>query len=165
MSKNSRLLRGDKFSNSHQTIITEGASLIEMAKSLNVVKKIVLGHISSVKGSSRRLKMRHTDTGLEMKIRGNGAIQIFFIVTEDPSYVLESLQACWDSLGGDSHKGNNITSKNNKCDNAKGQLSESMDTRSSPHPLATKSGRERKNNAMKNTTIGDLYPELQKLKR
>ncbi|MFA6158851.1 MAG: hypothetical protein WC763_04515 [Candidatus Paceibacterota bacterium] len=86
------LLRGNKFSDSHQTYIPESEGVLVAAKNLESVTKIVLSVIVPVKSGAPRLKISSIPAGIKCVVRGRNAQQDFFIYTKEPSVVRHLLQ-------------------------------------------------------------------------
>ncbi len=93
-----KLLRGSKFSNSHQSIIDTARSLLVFAKNLPEVEKIVIADIVSCKPGHRRIKLTPILAGLKLVVRGSCAQQVFYIYTAHPADVEHKLQTHWEEL-------------------------------------------------------------------
>lgn len=89
------LLGGGKVSGSHSTVIDEAVPLIEMAKRLGSVKKIVLGVIDPARVGPRRLKIVQVPAGMRLTARGVHAAQKLFIYTDEFEAVETVLRATW----------------------------------------------------------------------
>jgi hypothetical protein len=81
------LLRGNKFSDSHQTYIPESEGVLAIAKRLDSVTKIVLSVIVPVRAGKPRLKISPIPAGIKCVVRGKNAQQDFFIYTKEPTLV------------------------------------------------------------------------------
>jgi hypothetical protein len=79
------LLRGNKFSDSHQTYIPEAEGILKASKNLDSVTKIVLSVIVPVKAGVPRLKISPIQAGIKCVVRGKNAQQDFFIYTKEPA--------------------------------------------------------------------------------
>lgn len=90
------LLRGPKFSDSHQTFIPEAEGVLKAAKDLDSVSKIVLSVIVPVKTGNPRMKIMPIQAGIKCVIRGRTAQQDFFIYTKDAGLTMRCLEAAWD---------------------------------------------------------------------
>lgn len=92
------LLRGNKFSDSHQTYIPESEEILKAAKNLEAVSKIVLSVIVPVKTGNPRLKFVPIQAGIKCVVRGRTAQQDFFIYTREPEVVAGFLESAWNAL-------------------------------------------------------------------
>jgi hypothetical protein len=89
------LLRGNKFSDSHQTYIPEAEGVLKAAKNLDSVTKIVLSVIVPVKAGTPRLKISPIQAGIKCVVRGKSAQQDFFIYTKEVEFVTKFLEKTW----------------------------------------------------------------------
>jgi hypothetical protein len=89
------LLRGHKFSDSHQTYIPEAEAVLKAVKNLDSVSKIVLSVIVPVKSGNPRMKIVPIRAGLKCVMRGRTAQQDFFIYTREPEVLKNLLEASW----------------------------------------------------------------------
>jgi len=89
------LLRGNKFSDSHQTYIPEAEEVLRAAKDLDIVTKIVLSVIVPVKSGSPRLKILPIQAGIKCVIRGKNAQQDFFIYSKESRLAASLLEDVW----------------------------------------------------------------------
>lgn len=92
------LLRGNKFSDSHQTYIPESEEILRVAKGLDAVSKIVLSVIVPVKTGNPRMKIVPIQAGIKCVVRGRTAQQDFFIYTREPAVVTGFLEGVWKTL-------------------------------------------------------------------
>ncbi len=90
------LLRGNKFSDSHQTYIPEAEGVLKVAKDLDSVTKIVLSVIVPVKTGNPRLKILPIQAGIKCVVRGRTAQQDFFIYTKDATGATTRLEDAWE---------------------------------------------------------------------
>ena len=92
------LLRGLKFSGNHSTVIDPAVPAVEAAKESKHVTKIALGIIKPVHPSQHpHIKFTPVSGGLKMQVRGNNAVQIFWIYTTEPDTVIADITAKWES--------------------------------------------------------------------
>lgn len=91
------LLKGAKFSSSHSTVIAEAVRILETAKVLPEVTKVVLSVITPVGVGEPRLKFSPVLAGLKMQVRGRTAIQIFYVYSGNPSETQRKLEEVWKS--------------------------------------------------------------------
>lgn len=91
------LLRGSKFSGKHSTVIDTAVPAVEAAKESKHVTKIALGIIQPVRPSQPHIKFTPVSGGLKMQVRGNNAVQIFWIYTTEPDTVIADITAKWES--------------------------------------------------------------------
>ena len=90
------LLRGAKFSSSHSTVISETVHVLEAAKALPEVSKVVLSVIKPSRADRPRLKFSPVPAGLKMQVRSRTAIQIFYVYSGDPSETQRKLEGAWE---------------------------------------------------------------------
>ena len=90
MSK-SNLLKGDKFSDSHSTIIEAAVPYLKELKKLTCVTKIVIGPITRCKSAPIRYKTKDVDAGLQLTVRGPMAVQKFYVYTNDKNKCIKTL--------------------------------------------------------------------------
>lgn len=78
---------GKKFTSSHTTAIDAAAPFLEFANKDASVSKITLGFIKSIPSriSNKHIKCIHEKACLQVKIRGNRAIQEFRFFTSEIS--------------------------------------------------------------------------------
>ena len=95
MSTKKGLLKGSKISRRHSTVIEAAEPLVEAAKALPQVSKVVLGEIVPLKGAPMRLKFVPVPAGLKMVVRGGATQQTFFLYTADPHATEHHLEAVW----------------------------------------------------------------------
>ena len=86
-----------KVTSSHTSLITEARFIVEKAKKLHEVSKIVIGEIASIRVSSRRIKFIPVPAGWRVTVRGINARQILFIYTKEPEGVKNIISAAWGS--------------------------------------------------------------------
>ena len=98
MSVKKGLLKGSKFNKRHSTIIDDAIKLIARARSVEQISKIVIGLIKPITKAERRIKFTPVPSGLKMDVRGNTAIQTFYIYTSSPVDVQNQLQETWNKL-------------------------------------------------------------------
>lgn len=74
---------GKKFSSEHTTATDSAVDIIEAAKKLDEVTKIVLGPIRQCRGGkgTRTLKTKEIPAGLEIVVRGGSTVQTLWIYT------------------------------------------------------------------------------------
>ena len=90
------LLRGSKLTRSHTTVIEAAIPAVQAAKECAHVSKIVIGAIEPTKHGSPHLKFTPVQAGLRMRVRGNTAVQTFFVYTDRPEDVIREITAKWD---------------------------------------------------------------------
>lgn len=71
---------------SHTTAIQAAVSIVEAARGLKEVSKVVLGVIKPIKGNAvaKSLKITIIDAGLSIKVRGPNCVQQLYVYTSDP---------------------------------------------------------------------------------
>jgi hypothetical protein len=89
------LFAGKKLAKSHSTVIAEAVRLIEYAKTLPEITKIVPSEINPLKPSSRHLKTSQVPAGLKLAVRGLNARQVIYIYTLSPEQTLTTLNQFW----------------------------------------------------------------------
>jgi hypothetical protein len=90
------LLKGSKVTRSHTTVIDAAISAVTAAKESAHVSKIVIGVIKPTKTGQPHLKFVPIQAGLRMQVRGNRAVQIFFVYTDRPEDVILEISAKWE---------------------------------------------------------------------
>ena len=96
MTHHNGLLRGRKFSGRHTTVIEAAIPIVDTAKKLPQVSKIVLSEIVPIRSGPMRLRFAPVPAGLRMVVRGPSAQQLFFVYTSDPTGVEQALYAAWN---------------------------------------------------------------------
>ena len=89
------LLKGAKFNGRHSTVIPCAVTAVEAARDCPLVSKISLGLIAPVGKGKPHIKFTETNGGLKMQIRGNDAVQIFYLYTTNPRNVIDDVTAKW----------------------------------------------------------------------
>lgn len=89
---NRTLLRGKKFSDSHQTVIDPARDVINFLKKMEEVKKIVIGHIKNQKSKIPGLKTMRDEKSIELVVKGRGEIQRFYIFGENLELIENELK-------------------------------------------------------------------------
>ena len=75
------LLSGKKFNSNHQTYIPNAKAFLHGLKSLDSVKKIFLGEITTTKSGKQSAKIRKINEGMwEVTFRGVVSVQKFRVV-------------------------------------------------------------------------------------
>lgn len=76
---------GKKIANKHSSVIDVAIPLVEVASSLKIVSKIVLGVIKQIQGRpvDKSLKITEVPAGLRLRVRGSKTVQEIFIYTRD----------------------------------------------------------------------------------
>lgn len=92
------LLRGAKFNGRHSTVISDAISIVQTAKELPEVTKIVLGVIKPLPSSKPHLRCSPVSAGLKVQVRGGSAVQIFFVYTHFPRKTELALRRAFDEL-------------------------------------------------------------------
>ena len=92
------LLRGKKFNSRHSTVIENAVPILNAAKKLAEVHKIVLGVIRSLRPAEPHLRFSPVPSGLKVQVRGRTAVQIFYVYTNDPAHTERILTEEWDKL-------------------------------------------------------------------
>ena len=95
------LLAGHKFSGRHTTIIPPARPLIALIKGYSQVNKIIIGIILARGGKQQRIRFKYIMAGLELKVIGSSAAQIFYIYTAEPDTVRQQIQLDWAKLRGE----------------------------------------------------------------
>ena len=90
-----RLLRGAKFNHRHSTVITEAVHILQVAKALPEVSKIVLSVVTPTGSGEPRLKFSPVSAGLKMQVRGRTAVQIFYVYSNNPAETQGKLEVMW----------------------------------------------------------------------
>jgi hypothetical protein len=93
-----KLLAGKKFSKSHSTVIRDAVQLLQKAKSLPEVSKVVLAVISPCHPGKPHLRFTPIPAGLKLMVRGRTAVQNFFVYTTNPTTTQRSLEEEWTKL-------------------------------------------------------------------
>jgi len=91
-----RLLRGSKITRSHTTVIEAAIPAVDAAKASAHVSKIVIGIIKPTKSGQPHIKFTPIQAGLRMQVRGNTAVQIFYVYTDRPDEVEREIEAKWN---------------------------------------------------------------------
>jgi hypothetical protein len=91
------LLKGPKFSGNHSTVIPCAVAAIVAAKDSRHVTKIGLGIITPVRPAKAHIKFTQVSGGLKMQIRGQNAVQIFWLYTTEPDTVIKDITAKWEN--------------------------------------------------------------------
>lgn len=89
------LLKGSKFNGRHSTVIDSAVSAVEAARDCEHVSKISLGVITPISKGKPHLKFTETDGGLKMQVRGDNAVQIFYLYTTRPQDVIDEVTRNW----------------------------------------------------------------------
>jgi len=90
------LLKGSKVTRSHATVIEAAISAVNAAKEHPRVSKIVIGIIKPTKTGQPHIKFTAIQAGLRMQVRGNSAVQIFFVYTDSPEEVMREIAEKWE---------------------------------------------------------------------
>jgi hypothetical protein len=90
------LLKGSKVTRSHTTVIDAAIPAVSAAKESPHVSKIVIGVIKPTKTGQPHLKFVPIQAGLRMQVRGNSAVQIFFVYTDRPEDVILEISTKWE---------------------------------------------------------------------
>ena len=89
------LLKGSKVTRSHTTVIDTAIAAVNAAKDSPHVSKIVIGIIKPAGKGQPLIKFTPIEAGLRMQVRGNSAVQIFFVYTSRPDDVMQEITAKW----------------------------------------------------------------------
>ena len=89
------LLKGAKLTRSHTTVIEAAIPAVSAAKESPHVSKIVVGVIKPTKTGQPHIKFTSIQAGLRMQVRGNSAVQIFFVYTDRPDDVMQEITQKW----------------------------------------------------------------------
>jgi hypothetical protein len=89
------ILKGSKLTRSHTTVIEAAIPAVSAAKESAYVSKIVIGVITPTKTGQPRIKFTPIQAGLRMQVRGNSAVQIFFVYTDRPDDVMREITEKW----------------------------------------------------------------------
>jgi hypothetical protein len=90
------LLKGSKVTRSHTTVIEAAIPAVNAAKESPHVSKIVIGIIKPAKNGQPHIKFTPIQAGLRMQVRGNSAVQIFFVYTDRPDDVMREITGHWN---------------------------------------------------------------------
>ena len=90
------LLKGSKLTRSHTTVIEAAIPAVSAAKESPHVSKIVIGVIKPTKTGQPHIKFTPIQAGLRMQVRGNSAVQIFFVYTGRPDDVMREITEKWE---------------------------------------------------------------------
>lgn len=90
------LLKGSKFNGKHTTVIEAAIGAVKAANESPYVSKIVIGVITPTKTGRPHIKFNPVQAGLKMQVRGNIAVQIFFVYTDHPDDVMREITGKWD---------------------------------------------------------------------
>lgn len=91
------LLKGPKFNGRHSTVIDSAVPAIEAARDCVHVTKIALGVITPIRPGAEHLKFTPASGCLKMQVRGNNAVQTFWVYTTEPDAVVAEITAKWDT--------------------------------------------------------------------
>jgi|SRR5882762_1334649 len=91
------LLKGSKLTRSHTTVIESAIPAVSAAKESPRVSKIVIGVIKPTKTGQPHIKFTPIQAGLRMQVRGNSAVQIFFVYTDRPDEVMREITEKWEA--------------------------------------------------------------------
>ncbi len=78
------LLKGRKFNGRHTTVIDPAVPLVSWAKSADVVKKVSLGKIVSVRTGPLRTTVQLLPAGVRVKVRGATTQQELMLYSDTP---------------------------------------------------------------------------------
>lgn len=92
-------LQGKKISGSHSTVIQAAVSIVETARSLDDVTKVILGIIKPVRSTAvpKSLKITDVDAGLRLKVRGPNSVQELFVYTSNPRATEEAIRTVFEN--------------------------------------------------------------------
>jgi hypothetical protein len=91
------LLKGAKFNGRHSTVIPDAIPAVEAARDCPYITKIALGVITPLKSGPEHLKFMPVSGGLKMQVRGNAAVQIFWLYTTQPQEAIAEITRKWES--------------------------------------------------------------------
>jgi len=91
------LLKGSKVTRSHTNVIEAAIPAVNAAKMSPRVSKIVIGVIKSTRTGQPHIKFTPIQAGLRMQVRGNSAVQIFFVYTDWPDEVMREITEKWEA--------------------------------------------------------------------
>lgn len=91
------LLKGPKFNGRHSTVIDSAVPAVEAARDCTRVTKIALGVITPIRPGAEHLKFTQASGCLKMQVRGNNAVQTFWVYTTEPDAVIAEITAKWDA--------------------------------------------------------------------
>jgi hypothetical protein len=69
---------------------------VSAAKESPRVSKIVIGVIKPTKTGQSHIKFTPIPAGLRMQVRGNSAVQIFYVYTDRPNDVMTEITKKWE---------------------------------------------------------------------
>ena len=89
------LLEGAKFNGRHSTVIPSAIPAVEAARDCAHVTKIALGVITPLHAGKEHLKFTSVSGGLKMQVRGQHAVQVFWLYTTDPAATIAEITQKW----------------------------------------------------------------------
>lgn len=92
-----KVLRGAKVGRRHTTFIPHSEVVIQTAKAIPEVSKVVLGRVAQVRSAKSFMRTERTKTGIKVVVRGSAAWQQLFIFTTEPDMVANRLKQAWDA--------------------------------------------------------------------
>lgn len=81
------LFADPKITTKHQTVIDGAVPVLDRLRKLEAVTKIVIGPIEANRSRTPRVKCLPIQAGLIVKVQGTGAVQQFYVYTNDPDNV------------------------------------------------------------------------------
>ena len=90
------ILKGAKINSKHSSFIDVAAPIIQAAKILPEVSKVVLGEIVRVRAGKKRIKFVSVNAGFRVVVRGHNSQQTLFVYTNNPTSTQEALLRTWE---------------------------------------------------------------------
>ncbi len=92
MTKTKGVLRGVKFSGSHQTYIEAARAYLILWKTLPSISKIAIGIIEPCPPGQVHVKYQLFDHAIRARVRGQAAVQTFWIYGRNLTALLQQLE-------------------------------------------------------------------------
>lgn len=86
---------GEGFSGSHTTVTDSAAVVVDAARKIKDVSKIILGRIQRGRNSMRRLKFKEVAAGWQIDVIDNASIQTLFVYTTEKESTRQTLYKSW----------------------------------------------------------------------
>ncbi len=86
------LLRGDRFNQSHSTVIKGAEPFIRFLGKCPGVKKVTIGVITPAQCRKPSIRVKETHFSLEAVVKTNTCIQQFYIHCHDKQQVIQSIE-------------------------------------------------------------------------
>ncbi len=92
---------GKKIASSHGTLTPAAASIVDAARKMPEVRKIVIGVIKQARAGSPFAKVIEIPAGLKVEVKGNSAVQEIFLYTDQQEFVKNHLDVLRRKTGRD----------------------------------------------------------------